>query len=534
MHSQHGAPLKVAIIGGGAAGLAAARALSKQGIRPVVFEKQSDTGGVWNYLTSKKESKKEQPMYRGLRTNLPKEIMAFRELPWTRTVERSYVTHRDVLDYLHDYQQMFDLTQYIQFDCTVQQLTLLPHSCSALRPPSDEIWPQIELQWEQRRERFHPDPSYCQDTFDAVIVCNGHYALPSIPNLPGLGDYFHGNVLHSIEYDDPSEFAGQRVLCVGGRASGSDLAREISKHAKHVYLSDTSCSSPQTFQNITLVPATKSILPTGEVTFEGISDPNLFPKVDTIIFCSGYDYDFPFVNNRQDSNFKLEFARGERRVKPLFEQLWHAVHPNIAFIGLPHSILPFPLFEFQVQAVVHQWTLSKSPASADAMQLPSLSKRLKQAERDANSGGSRAEGRVPKDTHYLGDAQWDYCRRLAQYAGDYNLDTDRYISTNKVSTWSKNVLAECSCQHGGQWNENICLIDREAGDGFDCVAEILFFRSNKAIYDHSSHERKSLFPGGPDYYRETSYQRDEERQSFNIVASSPTSTLPLTQTLVRR
>lgn len=43
------------------------------------------------------------------------------------------------------------------------------------------------------------------------------------------------------EYDDPSIFAGKTVLCVGGRASGSDLAREISLHADHVYLSDTTC-----------------------------------------------------------------------------------------------------------------------------------------------------------------------------------------------------------------------------------------------------------------------------------------------------
>lgn len=72
--------LHVAVIGAGAGGLAAARVLSRNGMIPVVLEKEEAVGGVWDYVTS--SDAKNKPMYQGLRTNLPREIMAYREQPW--------------------------------------------------------------------------------------------------------------------------------------------------------------------------------------------------------------------------------------------------------------------------------------------------------------------------------------------------------------------------------------------------------------------------------------------------------------------
>ena len=70
-----------------------------------------------------------------------------------------------------------------------------------------------------------------------------------------------------------------------------------------------------------------------------------------------YEYQFPFLND--NSNLELEVRPGERRVMPLYEQLWHARHVNLAFVGLPHSVVPFPLFELQAEAIVAQLLLEK-------------------------------------------------------------------------------------------------------------------------------------------------------------------------------
>jgi len=449
-------PPRIAIIGSGAAGLAAARIISRQrgsaAADITVFEKDKNIAGVWNYKAGTSST---NPMYRGLRTNLPKEIMAFREFPWPVELDHSFVTHYEVADYLQQYMEHFDLERYIRYQCQVEQLTCLPGTRSAVSPISED-WPKIRLDWTQTAaaeknngSTNSDDSSLLQsETFDAVFVCNGHYHLPQIPDVPGLDSYFRGRMMHSIAYDDPADFAGQTVLCIGGRASGSDLAREIaqtggsSSSTTKVYLSDTSFDAdhPITLHNITWVPKTVEILPDGRVAFDksSSSSSTIEPvAVDTIIFCSGYDYNFPFVNEKSN----LELHAAQRRVKPLYEQLWHAMYPNVAMVGLPHSVVPFPLFELQAEAVERSWRGAESSSSSI---LPDLQERLRVANIAAESGGEgMPNGRVPEDTHYLGPMQWEYCRRLADYAGILDDTLEDYIATNKVHTYVVHLFAFC-------------------------------------------------------------------------------------------
>lgn len=553
---------KIAVIGGGAAGLVAARVLSRAGWNPVVLEQGDTIGGVWNYkpkdnskgnqMDSQQQQKDSNsnvsPMYRGLRTNLPKEIMAFREFPWpddldldlavspsnevgeesaskaastsstplttTTTTDKSFVTHAQVQQYLQAYAERFDLKQYLRTGCQVEQLTVLPMvedknstSTSSLLPQSrlsgattatttaktitekTEKWPRIQLDW-----RSHDDAAATTTTtskqqlplhseiFDAVCVCNGHYSVPAVPDLPGLDqEYFQGLTMHSINYDDPKDFTGQTVLCIGGRASGADLAREIAPFAQHVYLSDTIPPSVDkndddgnnysdgsvTKYNVTWVPKTIGVLKDGSIQLEAndVNGRNVqvppISGVDVIIFCTGYDYSFPFCNDQSNLLFTAE--TGSRRVTPLYEQLWHAVNPNIVFVGLPHSVIPFPSFELQSEAVLATWRGDNiDDAAADnnshagdansdtSRTLPDQKTRLQQAAIDARSGGegkAPGTGRVPQDTHYLGSAQWDYCRRMAEYAGLYNDPVRDYLATNQVRA----ELCEYYAQH------DVCL-----------------------------------------------------------------------------
>jgi Flavin-binding monooxygenase-like len=420
-------------------------------------------------------------MYRNLRTNLPKEIMAYRELPWNSTTTNtnssndsgnepaSFVTHAQVAAYLQRYCCHFELDRLVRKGCHVVQLTCLPHTASritplrvaeSLSPPPLPPWPQIRLDWT------------CGDqvesqVYDAVVICNGHYNVPAYPTVPGLTEYFKGNALHSVAYDTPQPFTDQTVLCIGARASGSDLAREISAVARTVYVSDSAFWAANQRNNeednsirqdnVVWVPRTTRVLPNGRVALASTVGNRTLEQsveVDTIIFCTGYDYSFPFINDQSNLNFETS----QRRVQPLFEQLWHAECPNIAFVGLPHSVVPFPLFELQAQAVERSWrcrdkdddhTNGDSPCLHDATLLRAS------AARDAESGGPLA-GRVPQDTHYLGSAQWEYCRRMARYAGNLDQETEDYIATNKVRI-SLNVWVtdgECGMLRG---NSLVCF-----------------------------------------------------------------------------
>lgn len=327
-------PIKVAIIGAGAAGLVTARVLKREGFEPTIFEKEAQATGVWNYQPDSNS----RPMYRGLRTNLPRELMAFREFPWGGDGKTmSFVTHNEVKEYLKRYTKAMNLEDLIQYQSTVTKLEVLDNGeKESINKDDSSSWPRIKLEWQSSTSGDDSCSDSHSGEFDAVCICNGHYAAPANPIIPGI-DNFEGEIMHSIAYDEPSIFKGKRVLCVGGRASGSDLAREISHYAEHVYLSDTTCPSlnngkPITEGNVSWVPRTTEVLPNSRVSFGPTCEET--PKVDVMIFCSGYDYEFPFID--EDSNLDLSVIPGERRVKPLYEQLWHARYPSLTFIGLQH------------------------------------------------------------------------------------------------------------------------------------------------------------------------------------------------------
>lgn len=430
---------KIAIIGGGAAGLVTARTLSSRGFQPIIFEKEhkyQNLGGVWSY----EPKSKIKPMYQGLRTNLPRELMAFREKKWGGDGQTlSFVTHQEVQNYLLEYVKDFDLEKYISFGCTVKQLTVCVddnkyNNVENVKNVENDNgyghWPKVEIEWEE-------DNTNRKEIFDAVCICNGHYSSPSTPKINGI-EHFKGRIMHSIEYDDPEQFKDQSVLCIGGRASGADLAREISCYAKKVYLSDSTCNMlddgiPITLDNVSWVTKTISVgKDDGSIHFEKpcIEYPD---DIDAIIFCTGYDYHFPFINKK--SKLELEVIPGERRVSPLFEQLWHAHFPTIAFVGLQHSVVPFPFFELQAEAIANQLLLYVSDIDDDATKIKipsSLSERMKAALIDKNSGGPKPEGGRVQDTHYLGSYQWDACLKYATYADTLNDGVKKYIATNKV------------------------------------------------------------------------------------------------------
>lgn len=75
---------KVAVIGAGAAGLAACRRLRDAGLSVKVLEKTRYVGGVWKYTPG-------GVVYKSLVTNLPKEIMAFPDFPFDSALPVSEV-----------------------------------------------------------------------------------------------------------------------------------------------------------------------------------------------------------------------------------------------------------------------------------------------------------------------------------------------------------------------------------------------------------------------------------------------------------
>jgi cation diffusion facilitator CzcD-associated flavoprotein CzcO len=69
-----------------------------------------------------------------------------------------------------------------------------------------------------------------------VVSATGTWSRPFVPHYPGQ-ESFSGRQLRTVDFRDASDFAGQRVLVVGGGASAVQLLAEISEVAQTAWTS---------------------------------------------------------------------------------------------------------------------------------------------------------------------------------------------------------------------------------------------------------------------------------------------------------
>ena len=204
---------RVAVIGAGVSGLAAAKCLLDEGLEPVVYEQSPQIGGLWNYDEALPDGG--GVLYRALRSNTSKQTLAFSDFPLPETAP-DYPHHSEVLQYLRDYAVHFRLQSSIKLNTIVES-----------------VKPAAQGQWTVRTRKGE---QVTTETFDAVVVCSGRDRYPQMPELPG-SDTFAGQVLHSSRYKGPEAFASKRVVVAGVGSSGVDIVTELSTVAQHVCLS---------------------------------------------------------------------------------------------------------------------------------------------------------------------------------------------------------------------------------------------------------------------------------------------------------
>ncbi|XP_044857527.1 translation initiation factor IF-2-like isoform X2 [Mauremys mutica] len=168
--------LRVAVIGAGAAGLCAAQHLAARPesfAPPVVFEASGRVGGIWVYTEETGQGPDGLPvgssMYRDLRTNLPKEVMAFPDFPFDPSLP-SFLHHSHVLAYLERYADHFGVREHIRFWWRVDAVS-----------PAEGA----EGGWDVTACQAQDRTVQTTERFDAVLVCSGPAAAqPRLP-LPG-------------------------------------------------------------------------------------------------------------------------------------------------------------------------------------------------------------------------------------------------------------------------------------------------------------------------------------------------------------
>ena len=399
---------RVAIVGAGAAGLSALRAMRRQGHDARAFEVADSLGGTWRYdgdEATASKSKAPTPMYASLRTNLPREVMGFREFPFDATGERGgdmrrFCGREEVRRYLQRYAETFGLERFVEYDARVTSVV------RAVRESAEE-----EARWSSAWEvvwKSGKDDETRREMFDAVVVANGHYNEPRVPEFDGAQTW-PGERMHSHEYRIPNDtrFVGKKVLLIGAMASGEDISREIAEVASTVYLSARTWQNPEWAKstegigargNIFRKPNVKRFESDGSVVFE---DDTVAADCDVCVFCTGYKYRFEFLP--QDL-----VSVEDNYVAPLYEHCISVNAPSMSFVGLPWKVVPFPMFELQSEWIARMLS--------GVVPMPTREECARgAAELDAKL---EPHGEIPRrHAHMFGDAQFAYNDRIASLAG---------------------------------------------------------------------------------------------------------------------
>lgn len=178
---------QVVVIGGGQSGLAAGYHLRRLRLDFVILDAQAAAGGAWQHT------------WDSLHLFSP---AAFSSLPGRLMPPQAgeeYPDAEHVVAYLRDYEKRYELP--IERPVRVAGVH---RDGELLRVETDSGT------WRAR----------------AVISATGTWWRPFLPAVPGRG-LFEGRRLHTVEYRSPRDFAGQRVVVVGGGNSGAQIAADL-------------------------------------------------------------------------------------------------------------------------------------------------------------------------------------------------------------------------------------------------------------------------------------------------------------------
>jgi len=431
---------RVAVVGGGAAGLAAARELRAEGHTPVVFERGNDAGGVWVYDprvevddvtgTDPNRARVHGSMYASLRTNLPRECMGYESFPFTKTFagdDRRFCGHGEVRAYLAAYADHHDIAKDVRLrrevlsaepivdDWRAEDDAKAASNHQSEKDSGDETWGprwRVTTRSTGDDDDDDDDANVSVETFDAVVVCNGHYSEPRTPSYANAKRW-PGLQMHSHNYRTPdATFKGKKVVVLGAMASGEDLTREIATVASDVVLAARGfvpgapkndfpvASYPK---NATLKPGIVELIPERSgVRFE---DGSVEEDVDVILYATGYQYAFPFLSDAVSDGY---LSAVDNCVSPLYKHVFPpALAPSLSFIGLPWKVVPFPQFETQARWI--------AKALSGAAPLPPRREMLDDA--DAFERSLASNGIARRHAHRMGDAQFAYNDELRELCG---------------------------------------------------------------------------------------------------------------------
>jgi hypothetical protein len=240
-----------------------------------------------------------------------------------------------VLQYLKEFADEYDLIRHIHLSTRIMNAE----------------WVDCRSQWCLTR----PDGS--KVSFDKLIVANGHYFIPRLPQLPGIDHWQRLRKLsHSAIYRHPQNL-GDKIVVVGDGPSARDISHEMTSAANKV-IRAVRGAIPHDEEGISIRGAVVGFREANIVDFEDGSSEG---QVDHAILATGYQMDFPFLSKIQTGLPEIHplpnvLVNSTYSLFPLAQHIFPLQNDfpptSMAFIGLPLRVVPFPLMQAQAGLVV--------------------------------------------------------------------------------------------------------------------------------------------------------------------------------------
>ncbi|KAF8553185.1 FAD/NAD(P)-binding domain-containing protein [Imleria badia] len=412
---------RVAIIGAGPSGLVAYRELTEAGFDVRVFERDSVPGGNWHYTeeipsdapvpnapTSLadfvpslppagvdlpyteviededgkvwRDHRGPKPIWESLTSNTPSVAIQFPQWHWPPELP-----HYQVRSYVRSYASYLNINSNDDNPTTAYN-TRVERIEKRINDAGQEQGWRLWLKSLEQTGRHTYRATWWTEDFDAVVVAAGKYYAPSIPSIPGLDEWarrFPGLIRHSRQYRRPEAYVNQTVLIVGAAISGSEISRDLNRHAGKIYQSfrpDTDRRShyrlenfvPRIPRNTTLVGEIKQFLPVpkGSPIQAGLVELNngtVLSGIDSIILATGFRYSFPYLPQYYDGATCVPHEGSARTVSPflpldgshlrdLYLDTFYIQDPTLAFTGMTGATQVFVFSDYTTLALAKVWS----------------------------------------------------------------------------------------------------------------------------------------------------------------------------------
>jgi 4-hydroxyacetophenone monooxygenase len=191
-----GRDFKVAVIGAGLSGVAAAYRLEQAGVPYKVFEKNADVGGVWWENT-----------YPGCRLDTPNFAYSY-----------SFAQKQD---WPEQFSRQVEIQKYVS---AVADGTSVRANIAFQTEVVAMSYDDASSTWEI--ESRDAGGKVSAETFNAIITATGQLNRPAYPDIDGLGS-FKGKAFHSAQWPKDLDLAGKRVAVVGTGASAYQIVPSV-------------------------------------------------------------------------------------------------------------------------------------------------------------------------------------------------------------------------------------------------------------------------------------------------------------------